>query len=137
MGLVLDSGILIAAERDGRPVAELLAEIEREHGQTELVLSVITLIELEHGLHRAQSAEVARKRREYLDTVFAAIPVEPFTKEMVQLAAKLDAHARQSGCTIPFADLLIGAAALHFGYAVGSRNMRHFQMIPNLTVVQL
>ena len=136
MGLVLDSGVLIVTERDARPVSELLATLEHEHGETEIVLSSITVIELEHGLHRAQTTEQARKRREYLDTVFAAIPVEPFTRAMAQLAAKIDAEARQLGRTIPFADLLIGATALHFGYAVGTRNVRHFQMVPNLAVIQ-
>lgn len=137
MGLVLDSGVLIAAERDARPVSELLATLEHEHGETEIVLSSITVIELEHGLHRAQTPEQARKRREYLDTAFAAIPVEPFTRAMAQLAAKTDAEARRAGQTIPFADLLIGATALHFGYAVGTRNLRHFQMVPNLAVIQI
>jgi predicted nucleic acid-binding protein len=33
--------------------------------------------------------------------------------------------------------LLIGATALHFAYAVGTRNLRHFQMVPNLAVIQL
>src|SRR4051794_10154918 len=137
MGLVLDSGVLIAAERDAKPVSELLATLKREHGETEIVLSAITVIELEHGLHRAQTADQARKRREYLDTVFAAIPVEPFTMAMAQIAAKADAEARQLGRTIPFADLLIGATALHFGYAVGTRNLRHFQMLPNVAVIQI
>ena len=137
MGLVLDSGVLIAAERDAKPVSELLATLEQEHGETEIVLSSIAVIELEHGLHRAQTAEQARKRREYLDAVFAAIPVEPFTREMAQLAAKIDAEARKLGRTIPFADLLIGVTALHFGYAVGTRNLRHFQMIPSLAVIQI
>jgi predicted nucleic acid-binding protein len=137
MGLVLDSGVLIAAERDARPVSELLATLEREHGETEIVLSSITVIELEHGLHRAQTVEQARKRREYLDIVFAAVPVEPFTRAMAQLAARIDAEARQLGRTIPFADVLILATALHFGYAVGTRNLRHFQIIPNLAFVQL
>jgi tRNA(fMet)-specific endonuclease VapC len=137
MGLVLDSGVLIAAERNARSVSELLTTLEHEHGETEIVLSSITVIELEHGLHRAQTAGQARKRREYLDTVFAAIPVEPFTREMAQLAAKIDAETRQTGQTIPFADLLIGSTALLFGYAVGTRNLRHFQMIPNLAIVQL
>jgi predicted nucleic acid-binding protein len=136
MGLVLDSGVLIAAERDARPVSDLLATLEHEHGETEIVLSSISVIELEHGLHRAQTAGQARKRREYLDTVFAAIPVEPFTREMAQLAARIDAEARGAGRTIPFADLLIGVTALHFGYAVGARNLRHFQMVPNLAVIQ-
>ena len=137
MGLVLDSGVLIAAERDARPVRELLATLEYAHGETEIVLSSITVIELEHGLHQAQTAEQARTRRNYLDTVFAAIPVEPFTRAMAQRAAKIDAEARQLGRTIPFADLLIGATALHFGYAVGARNLRHFQMVPNLAVTQI
>jgi predicted nucleic acid-binding protein len=56
MGLVLDSGVLIAAERDARPVSELLAKLEHEHGEIEIVLSSITVIELEHGLYRAQAA---------------------------------------------------------------------------------
>jgi len=137
MGLVLDSGVLIVAEREAKPVSSLLATLDQEHGETEIVLSSITVIKLEHGLHRAQTAEQARNRRNYLDTVFAAIPVEPFTREMAQIAAKVDAEARKTGCVIPFADLLIGATALRFGYGVGTRNLRHFQMIPNLAVFQL
>ena len=137
MGLVLDSGVLIAAERDARPVSKLLATLQQEHGETEIVLSSITVIELEHGLHRARTPEQARKRREYLDTVFSAVPVEPFTRAMAQLAAKVDADARKLGRTIPFADLLIGATALHFGYSVGTRNLRHFQLVPDLGIVQL
>ena len=56
---------------------------------------------------------------------------------MAQLAAKMDAGARKLGTTIPFPDLLIGTTALHFGYAVGTRNLRHFQMVPKLAVIQL
>jgi tRNA(fMet)-specific endonuclease VapC len=137
MGLVLDSGVLIAAEREARPVSVLLASLEQALGEMEIVLSSITVIELEHGLYRANTAELARKRREYLDAVFAAIPVEPFTKEMAQAAAKIDADAKQNGRMIPFPDLLIGATALHFGYAVGTGNLRHFRMIPGLNVIPL
>jgi predicted nucleic acid-binding protein len=137
MGLVLDSGVVIDAERDAKSVSELLTALEHEHGETEIVLSSITVMELEHGLHRAQTAEQERNRREYLDTVFAAIPVESFTREMAQLAAKIDAEARRAGRTIPFSDLLIGVTALHFGYAIGTRNLRHFRMVPNLAVIQL
>lgn len=137
MGLVLDSGVLMAAERDAKPVSEFLVPLQREHGETEVVLSSITVIELEHGVHRAQTAEQARKRRDYLDTVFAAIPVEPLSKPMAELAAKIDAQSRKVGSTIPFADLLIGTTALHFGYSVGTRNLRHFHMMPNLAVTRL
>ena len=137
MGLVLDSGVLIAAERDAKPVSDLLIELEQKHGETEVVISSITVIELEHGLHRAKTPALARQRRAYLDTIFLAIPVEPFTKEMGQFAAKIDAVAKRIGLVIPFEDLLIGVTALHFGYGVGTRNLRHFRMIPNLTVIAL
>jgi predicted nucleic acid-binding protein len=129
--------VLIAAERSVMPVSALLASIQQEHGESEIVLSSITVIELEHGLYRAGTSELASRRRDYLDTVFAAIPVEPFTKEMAQAAAKIDADAKQTGRAIPFPDLLIGATALHFGYAVGTRNLRHFRMIPGLNVIEL
>jgi predicted nucleic acid-binding protein len=137
MGLVLDSSVLIAAERDAKSVGDVLTTLEQQHGQTEIVLSSITVVELEHGFHRAGSAEIARKRRDYLDAVFAAIPVEPFTKDMGQVAAKLDAEAKKTGQVIPFPDLLIGSTALLFDYGVGTPNIRHFQMIQGLSVVKI
>jgi hypothetical protein len=54
------------------------------------------VVELEHGLHRARTAEQAQKRRDYLDTVFAAIPVESFSREMAQIAAQVNAEARKA-----------------------------------------
>jgi tRNA(fMet)-specific endonuclease VapC len=137
VGVVLDSSVLIAAERQARPVSELLLALRAESGATEIVLSAISVIELEHGLWRANTPELAQRRRLYLGTVFAAIPVQPFTKEMGQLAAKIDAEARAQGKTIPFADLQIGVTALHFGYEIVTLNVRHFQMIPGLVVKQL
>ena len=72
MGLVLDSSVLIVAEREAKPVSRLLAELQQGHGESEILLSSITVVELEHGLHRAQTPEQAQKRRNYLDEVFAA-----------------------------------------------------------------
>jgi predicted nucleic acid-binding protein len=40
-------------------------------------------------------------------------------------------------CCIPLSDLLIGASALELGYGVGTANVRHFQLIPGLNVIQL
>jgi len=38
---------------------------------------------------------------------------------------------------IPLSDLLIGATALELNYSVGTTNVRHFQLIPGLNVIQL
>jgi len=50
---------------------------------------------------------------------------------------RINAESSQKGVTIPFDDLLIGACALERGYAVVTRNPRHFRMIPDLKVVEL
>jgi tRNA(fMet)-specific endonuclease VapC len=135
MGLVLDSSVLIAAERGKRSVSELLSSLEATYSETELLISSITVMELEHGWHRAISSDIALKRRLYLDEVFAILPVEPFTREMGVLAARVDAEIRMSGNSIATADLLIGATALHLSYAIGTHNVRHFRMIPGLQVI--
>jgi tRNA(fMet)-specific endonuclease VapC len=134
VGLILDSSVLIDAERQARPVSELLTSIRMVFGVTEILLSAVSVIELEHGIWRANTPELARRRRIYLEEVFAAIPVQAFTKEMGQLAAKIDAEARQTGSVIPFADLQIGVTAVHLSCAIATRNVRHFRMIPNLVV---
>jgi len=92
MGLVLDSSVLIAVERETRPVSLLLSSLETSHAETEFLVSSITVMELEHGWHRANTPDVVLKRRLYLDEVFAVIPVEPFTRAMGALAAKTDAE---------------------------------------------
>jgi predicted nucleic acid-binding protein len=52
-------------------------------------------------------------------------------------AAKIDVEMKKAGSVISTADLLIGITALHHGYAIGTRNVRHFKMIPGLKVVPL
>jgi tRNA(fMet)-specific endonuclease VapC len=137
VGLILDSCVLIAAERKARPVSELLTASRASTGVAEVLLSAVSVIELEHGLWRANTPELVRSRQTYLDGIFAAIPVEPFTKEMGRLAGRIDAEARKQGVMIPFADLQIGVTALHFGFAIGTVNVRHFEMIPGLEVKKL
>ena len=137
MGLVLDSSVLIAAEREIRPVSQVVSSLSADLAETEFLLSSITVMELEHGWHRASTPETAARRRRYLDEVFSILPVESFTREMGMLAARIDAEMKKTGRVIATADLLIGVTALYYGYGIGTRNARHFKMIPDLQVVSL
>ena len=58
-------------------------------------------------------------------------------KETALLAGRLDGEQQSRGVTIPFVDLLIGATALELGYSLLTVNLRHFRMIPGLSVMQL
>jgi predicted nucleic acid-binding protein len=68
MGLMLDSSVAISAERRGLPVEELLAEIRDSVGPQEVALSVISVMELEHGIWRAKEPARAIRRRNFLKT---------------------------------------------------------------------
>jgi predicted nucleic acid-binding protein len=62
--------------------------------------------------------------------------VYPYTKETALLAGKIDGEQQARGVVLPFVDLLIGATALSLGYSVLTSNLRDFQRIPGLSVVQ-
>ena len=63
MGLILDSSIVIAAERRGDSVPRLLSQVAASAGNQHAVLSSVGLTELAHAVYRAQTP-VARERRE-------------------------------------------------------------------------
>lgn len=81
--------------------------------------------------------EAIRRRREsFLDDLLDALIVHPYTTNTARLAGRIDGEQRDRGIVIPFADLLIGATALSLDFSVLTSNVRHFQMIPNLTVIK-
>jgi predicted nucleic acid-binding protein len=61
-------------------------------------------------------------------------PNYPVTTDLARKAGRIDAEQQARGIRIAFQDLLIGVSALDLGYAIMTRNVRHFQMIPNLEV---
>ena len=135
LGLILDSSVVIKAERARLDAADLLRSIARHVGDAEAALCSITVAELAHGVHRADTAERRQARRGFLDDLKAALPVYPITAETGELLGKLNASLSSKGIVVPFDDLLIGACALERGYAVATRNSRHFGKIPGLRLI--
>jgi tRNA(fMet)-specific endonuclease VapC len=136
MGLILDSSVVIAAERRGDTVAQLIEKIITKVGDQEAALSAIGLTELIHGLYRAQTPETRLRRESFLNELLTDVTVYPYTKETALLAGKLDGEQQSQGVVIPFGDLLIGATALSLGYEVLTGNLRHFQKMPGLSVIE-
>jgi len=135
MGIILDSSVVIIAERRGDTVVELLRGIIASTGDQELALSAIGLTELVHGIYRAQTPKVRSERQAFIDELVADVVVYPYTKETAQLAGRIDAEQKTRGNVIPFSDLLIGATALVARHSILTANARHFRMIPGLTVL--
>lgn len=137
MGVILDSSILIAGERRKDSVAEVLERVEAVCGKTVAALSVVTAVELTHGIYRAKT-DADRKRREtFVEEVLRTVAVHPLTLPVARLAGRIHGEQMGRGVSIDFPDLLIGATALHLGFDVASLNVKHFQAIPGLSVVMV
>jgi predicted nucleic acid-binding protein len=78
MGLILDSSILIAAERNHQTVAQLLKQVFALAGDQETALSAIVLVELAHGIQRAHTPEIREQREAFIHELLTDVPVYSF-----------------------------------------------------------
>jgi predicted nucleic acid-binding protein len=95
----------------------------------------VTVAELVHGIFRARTPAAAESRRLFVEELFSLIPVHPFTSRTGWLVGRIEGREATKGNVLPFGDLMIAATALEQGYAVLTRNLRHFQKLPGLTVL--
>lgn len=136
MGVILDSSVVIDAERRGETVGLLVERIIQSTGDQEAALSAVGLTEIVHGIYRAPTREIRSRRQAFLDELLADLTIYPYTQETAMLAGRLDAEQQIKGVVIPFADLLIAATALVLGYSVLTVNVRHFRLVPGLSVLE-
>jgi predicted nucleic acid-binding protein len=136
VGLLIDSTLLIHAERNRLTPARLIAELMKRWGNVELVISAMSAGELLHGCWRADSPARRARREEFVEAVLSALPVIALTLPIMRVFAEVDARLRASGNKLPTSDLLIASTALCRGDEVVTGNTRHFGKIPGLTVHQ-
>lgn len=130
MGIILDTSVLIEAERGRLNVEDLVDGRENEH----FGLSVITVSELLHGVHRADSRKRRLKRSAYVEKVIELFPVYPFDLGAARIYAEIWANLLGRGFQVGAHDLLIASTALSLGFSVASFNKRHFDRIEGLDV---
>ena len=116
--------------------ADVLAAISGKAGNTDIAVSVVTLIELAHGAARADTSQRKQKRQQFIQELLTALPMHPVTVSLALRVGQIDGENQAKGIRLPLSDLLIGVTALELGYSVATGNLRHFQMIPGLSVVQ-
>jgi len=134
---MLDSTAAVAAEPQGKNARQLLESVAQETGDDLIAVSVITVLELTHGIARADTTERRNRRERFLDELLTGVPIQPVTVPIALRAGQVDGHSQAKGVRIPLSDLLIGASALELDYAVGTSNARHFKLIPGLRVIPL
>jgi predicted nucleic acid-binding protein len=91
VGLILDSSVLIAAERKGSNARQAMTAIARRVPSQDIAISVVTLMELAHGAARADTPERKALRLQFLREIAAAAPVHRIT---VPIALRAGSMAR-------------------------------------------
>jgi tRNA(fMet)-specific endonuclease VapC len=119
--------LLVAHERDG-------AAIEAVVGDEERAISVITVSELLHGVHRARGARRTR-RRAFVEHLLGQLEAVPITEPVARVHAEVWAQLAAKGAVIGSHDLWIAASALAHGFGVVTRNDRDFGRVPGLRVL--
>lgn len=132
MGLVIDTNVFIAAERQQFDLARLVNL--SDYGDA--FMAAVTLSELVAGVHLARNPNIRILRSAFVENLAAHIPILEFDEPVARTYAELYAlfvrpRSRLRGNVH---DLQIAATALAHGFAVLTNNRDDFDKVPGLTV---
>jgi tRNA(fMet)-specific endonuclease VapC len=127
-GWLIDTSVLVDAERGGEAIALVPA------GDPHLI-SVITVSELLHGVHRAPDDARRTKREAFVEYILGELETLPATAEIARIHARVWAQLEARGEAVGAHDLWIAATALAHGLPVVTANPRELKRVPGLEVL--
>lgn len=129
MGTLIDTSVLIAAERGTTD----LNAISRSYDD-EIFLSVVTVSELLHGLHRANTPSIRERRSRFIQGLLGLIPLMQIDLEIAEEHARIWAHLAMKGNMIGMNDAWLAATCLANDLAIATSNVREFERVPDLRI---
>lgn len=132
MGTVVDTSVLIAAERGQLDAARLQSEDDDEP----LAISAVTASELLHGVHRLKGAVSRMRAERFVEHVLASFTVVAFDLDVARVHAQLGAELAAAETPVGEHDLLIAATAVWLDYRVATRDLRSFPKVRGLEIVR-
>jgi len=130
LGLILDTNVIILAERKGISV-----DFNAWSSWGDAYISAVSASELLVGVYRADSEARRLRRSAFVEGVLATIPVLDFTLEVARAHAEMLAILTGRGEVIGAHDLIIAATALSAGHAVLTTDLDEFRRVPGLQVL--
>ncbi|MBV8221253.1 MAG: PIN domain-containing protein [Solirubrobacterales bacterium] len=129
MAVLIDTDLLVDVEHGVGT-----QEVERLLGDEDRAISVITVSELLHGVHRATGARRTR-RIAFVEHLLAGLPTIPITDRVARVHAGVWAELAERGHVIGAHDLWIAATAIAHGLGLATGNRAEFGRVPGLRVV--
>lgn len=125
--LVIDTSIVISSFRAHDRRKAILFDLSEQYN---LFVSSITVFELYAGATTIQKVRA-------IDSVLKDITELPLTNEIAKKAGYIQRLLRETNEQIEFRDLLIGTTALMHDLPLATTNLRHFERIPQLTLLAI
>lgn len=129
MAVLIDTSVLVDAERGGSTLERVVSD---EH-----LISVISVSEFIHGIHRAVDGARRTRRQAFVEQALVELEALPITIEVARVHASIWAQLETAGEVIGMHDLWIAATALTHGLQVATTNAREFERVPGLSVLAL
>jgi tRNA(fMet)-specific endonuclease VapC len=104
----------------------------KAHSIGEIGISSITLAELRYGVERSQQVQ---KNLQALEEFTLPLEIADFDETAAEVYGSVRAGLEQAGTPVGSMDMLIGAHALSLRVTLVTNNLREFQKIKNLKVV--
>ncbi len=128
MTYMLDTNICIYAIKN-KP--EQVFQRVREHLQSGLCISAITLAELEHGISKSSYPE---KNRTSLAKFLAVMDILSFDQAAAVEYGKICAYLQRKGMSIGTMDMLIAGHAKARNCILVTNNLREFERVEGLVI---
>ena len=127
MGALVDTSLWIAIERETLDLKELVSDEDPE-----LYLSVISVSELLHGLHRATKQMIRATRSGFIEDLFDRFPILPIDTDTAKIHSGIWADLARAGNMIGMNDLWLAATCLANDLTMFTANKRDLERIPGL-----
>jgi tRNA(fMet)-specific endonuclease VapC len=131
MGLILDTSVLIAAEKHRLELTAVFSA----HAAEPFFIAAITASELLHGVERAQTALQKRTRSAFVEAVLREVEAIDFDLATARRHAEVWAALETAGRMIGPHDAMIAATALQHGFGVVTLNLTEFRQVSGLRVI--
>jgi tRNA(fMet)-specific endonuclease VapC len=133
MGMILDSSVLIAAERKRFDLVGFLSA----HPNETFFITAITASELLHGCARAIDLAIRERRIRFVEGLLQDYVALPFALAEARTHAGLWVELERKGILIGERDLLIAAIAKANGHTIATANRDEFARVPGLALEEV
>lgn len=130
MGIVLDTCVLIAAEKQKLNFTQI-------GSNEETFITAITASELLLGVKLADNEVRRNKRSAFVEHILNSFTILPFSAESARIHSEIHSSLWRKGELIGAHDMMIAAIALSHGYSLLTGNYKEFIRVVGLNVINI